>query len=50
MPELVKFVNMGVANEEDVQLSLGITPGEGDWESEVKNGDLKLKKYEQFCE
>ena len=41
MPELVKYVNVGIANEEDCQKSLGISA-----ESDVKSGQLDVSKYE----
>ena len=41
MPELVKYVNVGIANEEDCQKSLGISE-----ESDVKSGYLDVSKYE----
>ncbi len=41
MPELVKYVNVGIANEEDCQKSLGINA-----ESDVKSGKLDVSKYE----
>jgi len=36
MPELVKYVDIGIANEEDCQLALGITVDKSDWESEIR--------------
>jgi 2-dehydro-3-deoxygluconokinase len=50
MPELVKYVDVGIANEEDCQLALGITLDKQDWESEIKSGDLKMEKYRALCE
>lgn len=50
MPELVKYVDVGIANEEDCQLALGITLDKKDWESEIKSGDLNLEKYRALCE
>jgi len=41
MPELVKFVDVGIANEEDCQKSLGIKA-----DSDVEKGKLDLAKYE----
>ncbi|PQA85979.1 sugar kinase [Hyphococcus luteus] len=41
MTELVKFVDVGVANEEDCQKSLGISV-----DVEVESGELDTKKYE----
>jgi len=50
MREVVKWVDVGIANEEDCQRSLGITTGEGDWAGAVKSGDLDQAKYEALCE
>lgn len=41
MPELVKYVNVGIANEEDCQKSLGISV-----ETDVESGLLDVSKYE----
>ena len=41
MNELVKYVDVGIANEEDCQKSLGITA-----DVEVESGELDTKKYE----
>jgi len=41
MPELVKYVTVGIANEEDCQKSLGITI-----DSDVESGNLDTDKYE----
>ncbi len=40
MPELVKYVNVGIANEEDCQKSLGIST-----EADVHSGNLDVSKY-----
>ncbi|MEJ2708992.1 MAG: PfkB family carbohydrate kinase, partial [Anaerolineales bacterium] len=49
MTELVKYVDVGIANEEDCQRSLGISVG-GEWETEVSTGELNTKKYRAMCE
>lgn len=41
MKELVKFVDVGIANEEDCQKSLGVTV-----DVDVESGELDTKKYE----
>ena len=41
MPELVKFVDVGIANEEDCQKSLGISV-----DVDVESGELDTAKYE----
>jgi len=41
MNELVKYVDVGIANEEDCQKSLCISAG-----VQVESGELEIKKYE----
>lgn len=48
MGELVKFVDVGIANEEDCQRSLGISVS--DWQSEVESGQLDVAKYEALAQ
>ncbi len=50
MAELVKFVDVGIANEEDIQRSLGVSVTEGDWQSDVSSGALDTVKYQALCE
>jgi 2-dehydro-3-deoxygluconokinase len=45
MTELVKFVDVGIANEEDCQKSLGITA-----EVDVESGELDVRKYEALSD
>jgi len=45
MTELVKYVDVGIANEEDCQKSLGITA-----DVEVESGELDIRKYEALSE
>lgn len=45
MSELVRYVDVGIANEEDCQKSLGITS-----EVEVESGELDTRKYEALSE
>lgn len=45
MQELVRFVDVGIANEEDCQKSLGIAT-----EIDVETGDLDQSRYEQLSE
>jgi 2-dehydro-3-deoxygluconokinase len=45
MTELVKCVDVGIANEEDCQKSLGITA-----DVQVESGELDTKKYEALSE
>lgn len=49
MTELVKFVDVGIANEEDCQLSLGVSVGEGDWTHAVESGQLDTARYEALA-
>jgi 2-dehydro-3-deoxygluconokinase len=46
MAELVKYVDVGIANEEDCQRSLGVSLDESDWESAVESGELDTARYE----
>jgi len=51
MPELVRFVDIGIANEEDCQRSLGITAETSkDWKTEVESGRLVIDKYRTLSE
>lgn len=51
MPELVQYVDVGIANEEDCQQALGITAGEGDeWKKAVESGSLEVERYRALCE
>ncbi len=49
MRELVNFVDVGIANEEDCQLSLGVSLSEGDWERAVTSGELDTRRYEALA-
>lgn len=49
MHELVRHIDVGIANEEDCQLSLGITVEAEDGEQQVKHGESKLARYEALC-
>lgn len=44
MTELVRFVDVGIANEEDCQKSLGVAA-----DVDVASGELDLEKYEALC-
>jgi 2-dehydro-3-deoxygluconokinase len=50
MPELVKYVDVGIANEEDCQRSLGVSVSAGDWEHAVSSGTLDTAKYEALAQ
>lgn len=43
MSELIKYVDIGIANEEDCQKSLGVTV-----DVDVASGDLNVEKYQQL--
>jgi 2-dehydro-3-deoxygluconokinase len=45
MSELVRYVDVGIANEEDCQKTLGIRAG-----IDVESGELDLKKYEALSQ
>ncbi|MCB0044606.1 MAG: sugar kinase [Caldilineaceae bacterium] len=49
MTELVKYVDVGIANEEDCQKSLGIALDEGDYEHAVATGELDTARYEALA-
>jgi 2-dehydro-3-deoxygluconokinase len=49
MNSLVQYADVGIANEEDCQLSLGIIPDEG-WKKDIKSGELNMGKYRVICE
>ncbi len=49
MSELVKYVDVGIANEEDCQRSLGVSVMEGDWEHSVSFGELDTARYEALA-
>lgn len=50
MSELVKFVDVGIANEEDCQRSLGVSVGQGDWAQAVESGSLDTGRYRALAE
>lgn len=50
MGELVQYVDVGIANEEDCQKSLGVTLAEGDWAHAVTRGDLDTNRYRTLSE
>jgi 2-dehydro-3-deoxygluconokinase len=49
MAELVQYVDVGIANEEDCQRSLGVSLAEGDWEQAVHSGALDRTRYEALA-
>lgn len=51
MPEIARLVDIGIANEEDCQRSLGISVESGtDWQSDVEAGKLDVAKYRALAE
>jgi len=50
MTELVRYADVGIANEEDCQLALGITVEAESWEKEVEIGQIDANKYRALCE
>jgi 2-dehydro-3-deoxygluconokinase len=51
MPEIVRLVDIGIANEEDCQRSLGIVAeSTSDWEGDVEDGSLDSESYRALCE
>jgi 2-dehydro-3-deoxygluconokinase len=49
MRELVQYVDVGMANEEDCQLSLGISIEEDDGMPRANQGAKELTRYEALC-
>ena len=49
MSELVQFVDVGIANEEDCQLSLGVRVKSDHWEQAVHRGELDTTHYEELA-
>ena len=49
MRELVRHIDVEIANEEDCQLSLGITVANEPSERQVTPGELQLAHYEALC-
>jgi 2-dehydro-3-deoxygluconokinase len=50
MGELVRFVDVGIANEEDCQRSLGVALSEDDWAAGVESGELNVQRYQALAE
>lgn len=50
MRELVQYVDVGIANEEDCQRSLGVSVTEGDWEHAVESGALDTERYKALAQ
>ncbi len=44
MSEIVKYVDVGIANEEDCQKALGIVLEAGAWEQDIQVGTLQSRK------
>ena len=49
MADLVKYVDVGIANEEDCQRSLGVSLVKGNWQSAVESGELDTARYEALA-
>lgn len=50
MCELVKHVDIGIANEEDCQKALNINVGDKEWQKSIEEGKLDIAKYQTLCE
>ena len=50
MTELVRYADVGIANEEDCQLALGIAVDKESWEPAVEAGQIDTDKYRLLCE
>ena len=50
MTNLVGYVDIGIANEEDCQRALGISVDQEGWENEIEGGRIDPEKYRSLCE
>ncbi|MGC8875210.1 MAG: PfkB family carbohydrate kinase [Chloroflexia bacterium] len=50
MRELVRYVDVGIANEEDCQQALGIGLEDPEWHHRVRSGELDPSLYQKLCE
>ncbi len=50
MTELVKYVDVGIANEEDCQKSCGVKLEDGDVDHSVTSGELDTSRYEALAQ
>lgn len=50
MQPILQYVDFGIGNEEDVQLSLGFKLEGTDWKKSVNQGNLEVDKYQVLCE
>ncbi len=50
MAEIVKYVDVGIANEEDCQKSLGVRLEDGDVDHAVTSGSLDTARYEALAQ
>jgi 2-dehydro-3-deoxygluconokinase len=50
MTDLVRYADVGIANEEDCQRALGITVESGSWEDNIERGQIDTEKYKLLCE
>jgi 2-dehydro-3-deoxygluconokinase len=50
MTELVRYADIGIANEEDCQRALGITVESGGLENDIEGGRIDTEKFKLLCE
>jgi 2-dehydro-3-deoxygluconokinase len=50
MQKLVQHVDVGMANEEDIQYALGITMEGAQWDKELEADQLDPERYRELCE
>lgn len=50
MHEIVQYVDVGIANEEDCQKSLGVQIAAGSMDAAIESGDLNLEHYRCLAE
>ncbi len=50
MADIVRYIDVGIANEEDCQHSLGIGDAQINWKQEIRTGTLDNGYYRSLCE
>ena len=50
MANLVRYADVGIANEEDCQRALGISLESTDWQRDIDSGQFDIHKYQKLCE
>ncbi len=50
MADLVRYADIGIANEEDCQRALGISVESNDWQKDIESGHINIDKFRILCE